>query len=378
MKILSVFGTRPEAIKMAPLLRLIKDDKSFEIKICVTAQHREMLDQVLKLFNIIPDYDFNIMYPMQDLTNIICFILKGLKKVFNEFQPDIVLVHGDTVTTMAASISSFYHRINIGHIEAGLRTGNLYFPWPEEGNRKIIANLALYHFTPTYNSRKNLLKELIPNDNIFVTGNTVIDSLLWVCNKIKNDKNISEALKDKYSFIDFNKKIILVTSHRRENFGKAFKNICFAILEIIKNHLDVQIIYSVHLNPNVSEPINYMLRGIDRVILINPQEYLSFVYLMNLSYLILTDSGGIQEEAPFLGKPVLIMRNQTERSECIKAGVARLVGTNTEKIVKEVNKLLIDKEEYKNMSQIHNLYGDGKACYRIIKVLKKIRWKYEF
>lgn len=370
VKVLTVFGTRPEAIKMAPLVHALADDTDFEAKVCVTAQHREMLDQVLKLFEIAPDYDLNIMKPGQDLTDITCRILEGLKAVFADFQPDVVLVHGDTATTMATSLAAFYHRIPVGHVEAGLRTGNLYSPWPEEANRKIAGHLAMYHFAPTENSRQNLLKESIPDSHIFVTGNSVIDALLWVRDKVMSDQHMMEKLAANYPFIDPNKKMILVTGHRRESFGGGFERICHALAEIAQAHPDVQVVYPVHLNPNVSEPVKRILHNIDNIILISPQEYLPFVYLMNHAYLILTDSGGIQEEAPSLGKPVLVMRDTTERPEAVDAGTVRLVGTDTQKIVNEVNRLLTDDAEYHEMSRAHNPYGDGHACQRILAALK--------
>ncbi|CAG9434138.1 TPA: non-hydrolyzing UDP-N-acetylglucosamine 2-epimerase [Providencia alcalifaciens] len=370
MKVLTVFGTRPEAIKMAPLVHALADDADFEAKVCVTAQHREMLDQVLNLFEITPDYDLNIMKPGQDLTDITCRILEGLKAVFADFQPDVVLVHGDTATTMATSLAAFYHRIPVGHVEAGLRTGNLYSPWPEEGNRKIAGHLAQYHFAPTENSRQNLLNESIPDSHISVTGNTVIDALLWVKEKVMGNQNMMAELAGNYPFIDRNKKMLLVTGHRRESFGGGFERICHALADIAQAHPDVQVVYPVHLNPNVSEPVKRILHGIDNIILISPQEYLPFVYLMNHAYLILTDSGGIQEEAPSLGKPVLVMRDTTERPEAVDAGTVRLVGTDTQTIVNEVNRLLTDEAEYHEMSRAHNPYGDGHACQRILAALK--------
>ncbi|EUD10001.1 non-hydrolyzing UDP-N-acetylglucosamine 2-epimerase [Providencia alcalifaciens] len=370
MKVLTVFGTRPEAIKMAPLVHALADDADFEAKVCVTAQHREMLDQVLNLFEITPDYDLNIMKPGQDLTDITCRILEGLKAVFADFQPDVVLVHGDTATTMATSLAAFYHRIPVGHVEAGLRTGNLYSPWPEEGNRKIAGHLAQYHFAPTENSRQNLLNESIPDSHISVTGNTVIDALLWVKEKVMGNQNMMAELAGNYPFIDRNKKMLLVTGHRRESFGGGFERICHALADIAQAHPDVQVVYPVHLNPNVSEPVKRILHGIDNIILISPQEYLPFVYLMNHAYLILTDSGGIQEEAPSLGKPVLVMRDTTERPEAVDAGTVRLVGTDTQTIVNKVNRLLTDEAEYHEMSRAHNPYGDGHACQRILAALK--------
>ncbi|MBC8944421.1 MULTISPECIES: non-hydrolyzing UDP-N-acetylglucosamine 2-epimerase [Xenorhabdus] len=371
MKVLTVFGTRPEAIKMAPLVHALARDNAFEAKVCVTAQHREMLDQVLHLFGIKPDFDLNIMKQGQDLTDITCRILESMKPVLSEFKPDVVLVHGDTTTTMATSLAAFYQRIPVGHVEAGLRTGDLYSPWPEEANRKIAGHLATYHFAPTENSRNNLLQESIADNAIFVTGNTVIDALLWVRDRIMDDAVLSEQFAELYPFIDPNKKMILVTGHRRENFGGGFERICEALAQIARMHPDVQVVYPVHLNPNVCEPVKRILHDIDNVILINPQDYLPFVYLMDHAYLILTDSGGIQEEAPSLGKPVLVMRNTTERPEAVDAGTVRLVGTKTQTIVDEVTRLLTDDSAYQQMSRAHNPYGDGKACQRILEVLKK-------
>ncbi|KAA1187987.1 non-hydrolyzing UDP-N-acetylglucosamine 2-epimerase [Photorhabdus heterorhabditis] len=373
MKVLTVFGTRPEAIKMAPLVHALAKDEAFEAKVCVTAQHREMLDQVLHLFEITPDFDLNIMKSGQDLTDITCRILEGLKPVLAEFKPDVVLVHGDTTTTMATSLAAFYQRVPVGHIEAGLRTGDLYSPWPEEANRKIAGHLAMYHFAPTENSRKNLQKESIADNQVFVTGNTVIDALLWVRDRIMNDEIMRSKLAEHYPFIDTNKKMILVTGHRRESFGGGFERICEALAQIARTHPEVQVVYPVHLNPNVCEPVKRILHNIDNIMLIKPQDYLPFVYLMNHSYMILTDSGGIQEEAPSLGKPVLVMRNTTERPEAVDAGTVRLVGTDTRTIVEEVTRLLTDDVAYQQMSRAHNPYGDGDACQRILDALKKIR-----
>ncbi|MEC5343718.1 UDP-N-acetylglucosamine 2-epimerase (non-hydrolyzing) [Brenneria populi] len=370
MKVLTVFGTRPEAIKMAPLVRVMADDEAFESRICVTAQHREMLDQVLRLFDITPDYDLNIMQPGQSLGEISSRILRGLEPVMAEFKPDLVLVHGDTTTTLTASLAAFYQRIPVGHVEAGLRTGNLYSPWPEEANRKLTGHLALFHFAPTENSRRNLLRERLSDRHIFVTGNTVIDALFWVRDRIVNDEALRRRLDEKYACLDAAKKLILVTGHRRESFGGGFERICGALADIARRHPEVQIVYPVHLNPNVSEPVNRILSGIDNVMLIAPQDYLPFVYLMNRSYMILTDSGGIQEEAPSLGKPVLVMRDTTERPEAVEAGTVRLVGTDAAKIVESVSQLLTDEEAYQTMSRAHNPYGDGQACRRIVEAIK--------
>ena len=370
VKVLTVFGTRPEAIKMAPLVHALAQDDAFESRVCVTAQHREMLDQVLRLFEIVPDYDLNIMKPGQGLSEITCRILEGIKGVLEDFKPDVVLVHGDTTTTMATSLAAFYQRIPVGHVEAGLRTGNLYSPWPEEANRKLTGHLAMYHFSPTENSRQNLLRESLRDDHIFVTGNTVIDALLWVRDRIMHNPELRSSLDQRYPFLDANKKLILVTGHRRESFGGGFERICSALAEIALQHPDVQVVYPVHLNPNVSEPVNRILKGIDNIILIDPQDYLPFVYLMTRSYLILTDSGGIQEEAPSLGKPVLVMRDTTERPEAVDAGTVQLVGTDVAKIVDAVTRLLTDEGEYHAMSRAHNPYGDGHACQRILEALK--------
>lgn len=360
---------------MAPLVQALSKEDSFDTRVCVTAQHREMLDQVLTLFDIEPDYDLNIMKPGQGLSEITCRILEGIKPVLEEFKPDIVLVHGDTTTTMATCLASFYQQIPVGHVEAGLRTGNIYSPWPEEANRVITGHLANYHFAPTESSRANLINEGILPDKIFVTGNTVIDALLATSDRFLFDDELRNDMDNLYPFLQENKKVILVTGHRRESFGEGFERICTALAEIALTHPDVQIVYPVHLNPNVREPVTRILSQIDNVILIEPQEYQPFVYLMNHAYLILTDSGGIQEEAPSLGKPVLVMRETTERPEAVSAGTVRLVGTDTAKILHEVTRLLEDKEEYQSMSRAHNPYGDGKACQRIIEALKTYQVK---
>ncbi|WP_407439229.1 non-hydrolyzing UDP-N-acetylglucosamine 2-epimerase [Lelliottia sp.] len=373
MKVLTVFGTRPEAIKMAPLVHALANDPWFEAKVCVTAQHREMLDQVLTLFSIVPDYDLNIMKPGQGLTEITCRILEGLKPILESFKPDVVLVHGDTTTTIATSLAAFYQRIPVGHVEAGLRTGDLYSPWPEEANRTLTGHLAMYHFAPTENSRQNLLRENIADNKIFVTGNTVIDALIWVRDRVLASETLRAELSERYPFLSPDKKMILVTGHRRESFGRGFEQICHALAEIAAQNSDVQIVYPVHLNPNVSEPVNRILGHIDNIILIEPQDYLPFVWLMNHAWLILTDSGGIQEEAPSLGKPVLVMRETTERPEAVKAGTVRLVGTDMKRIVDEVTNLLRDEKEYQAMSHAHNPYGDGEACSRILHALKHNR-----
>lgn len=370
-KVLLVFGTRPEAIKMAPLaLQLKQNNQSFETKVCVTGQHRQMLDQVLELFNLTPDFDLNLMKPGQTLSDVTSGVLKGLEAVFTEWLPDVVLVHGDTATTFAASLAAYYHKVKIGHVEAGLRTGDLYSPWPEEANRKLTGALANYHFAPTQSSYNNLIKENINPENITITGNTVIDALLKVKEKVETDHKLIADFKTQFSFLDENKKLILVTGHRRENFGQGFLNICQALANIAQKYSDVQIVYPVHLNPNVQKPVNELLSGISNIHLIAPQDYLPFVYLMNRSYLILTDSGGIQEEAPSLGKPVLVMRDTTERPEAVEAGTVKLVGTDTTLIEKYVTDLLTNNELYKQMAEAHNPYGDGTSCQQIIEFLK--------
>ncbi|EGT4373897.1 UDP-N-acetylglucosamine 2-epimerase (non-hydrolyzing) [Cronobacter malonaticus] len=373
MRVLTVFGTRPEAIKMAPLVHALAQDPAFDTRVCVTAQHRQMLDQVLNLFSIVPDYDLNIMKPGQGLTEITCRILEGLKPILTEFRPDVVLVHGDTTTTIATSLAAFYQRIPVGHVEAGLRTGDLYSPWPEEANRTLTGHLAMYHFAPTERSRQNLLRENIPDARIFVTGNTVIDALIAVRDRVLADEPLRLRLETQYPFLDGDKKMILVTGHRRESFGEGFEQICRALADIAAQNRDVQIVYPVHLNPNVTEPVNRILGHVENVVLIEPQEYLPFVWLMNHAWLILTDSGGIQEEAPSLGKPVLVMRETTERPEAVEAGTVRLVGTDTQRIVAEVTRLLNNEAAYQAMSHAHNPYGDGQACERILHALKNNR-----
>ncbi|QFT53806.1 non-hydrolyzing UDP-N-acetylglucosamine 2-epimerase [Microbulbifer sp. THAF38] len=369
MKVLIVFGTRPEAIKMAPLALKLNSDARFNVKVCVTAQHREMLDQVLNLFELSPDYDLNLMRPGQDLTDLSTDILKGMRKILEVAKPDIVLVHGDTTTTFATTLSAYYQQIPVGHVEAGLRTGNLYSPWPEEANRRLTGSLAALHFSPTETSKKNLLNEGISKDKIFVTGNTVIDALMQIVNKLDTDQSAFNKIHEKLKFIDENRKIILVTGHRRESFGGGFERICQALALTANTHPNCQIIYPVHLNPNVREPVNRLLKNIRNICLIDPLEYLPFVYLMNKSNIILTDSGGIQEEAPSLGKPVLVMRNTTERPEAVEAGTVKLVGTKIDTITKEITTLLTDSAEYKKMSFSHNPYGDGEASNRILKAL---------
>jgi len=373
-KVLIVFGTRPEAIKMAPLVKEFeKNQNFFNTKVCVTAQHREMLDQVLDLFQIIPNYDLDIMKPGQDLYDVTSNILLKIKPVLEEFDPDVVLVHGDTATTFAASLATYYQKIKIGHVEAGLRTGNLYSPWPEEGNRRLTGVLTDYHFSPTDTSKKNLLNEGVNNESIFVTGNTVIDALQLVVNRIKNNEILRLKIENtiiQSGFQELNSKFILVTGHRRENFGQGFLNICEALKVLAKNNPDIYILYPVHLNPNVRRPVNELLANVNNIKLVEPFQYEEFIYLMSKSYLILTDSGGIQEEAPSLGKPVLVMRDTTERPEAVEAGTVRLVGSDRDNIIKEVQDLIDDSDEYQKMSKAHNPYGDGNASKNIVKILR--------
>lgn len=384
-KIMLVFGTRPEAIKMAPLVKEFeKYPESFETIVCVTGQHREMLDQVLQLFDIQPQYDLNIMKQGQDLYDVTARVLVGLRDVLKEAQPDVVLVHGDTTTSMAAALAAFYQQIKVGHVEAGLRTHNIYSPWPEEMNRQITGRIAEYNFAPTPLSRQNLLDEKVKDESIIVTGNTVIDALYWVVNKIKEDKSLNEKLTSKLqaSSYDINrlndgKKLVLITGHRRENFGDGFINMCTAIRDLTKKYPDVDFVYPMHLNPNVRKPIHEVfgedLSNLGNMFFIEPLEYLEFVFLMEKSTIVLTDSGGIQEEAPGLGKPVLVMRDTTERPEALDAGTVKLVGTNYEKIVSEVSMLIEDNNYYEKMSKAVNPYGDGFACSRIVDYLKLIK-----
>lgn len=371
--VLAVFGTRPEAIKMAPVVKALQNESTISVKVCVTAQHRQMLDQVLSLFDIKPEHDLDIMKPGQDLFDITSNVLLGLKEVFRKEKPDIVLVHGDTTTTLAASLAAYYCRLPLGHIEAGLRTGEKYAPFPEEINRRVTGVLTDIHFAPTETARNNLLAEGVSNDSIYVTGNTVLDALLTVAERIRNDSAIRFEMEKRFSYLDPAKRLILVTGHRRENFGDGFEYICRALAKIAELHQDVEILYPVHLNPNVQEPVNRILGCYKHtnVHLIEPVDYLPFVYLMDQSYLIITDSGGVQEEAPSLGKPVLVMRDTTERPEAVKAGTVKLVGTNTEMIFNEVSNLLNNPTAYRMMAQAHNPYGDGLSAGRIVAVLKQ-------
>lgn len=373
-KILIVFGTRPEAIKMAPLVKeFYKYPALFDVKVCVSGQHRQMLDQVLTVFNIVPDYDLDVMAPNQDLFDITSKVLLGLRDVLNVFSPDIVFVHGDTTTSLAASLAAFYKQIKIAHVEAGLRTYNMQSPWPEEMNRQLTDRITDYYFAPTETSRENLLKEGIDSSKIYVTGNTVIDALFMSIGILKLNIDLRCKVENdiqKKGYIVTNRRFILVTGHRRENFGTGFLNICKAIKEIASEYPDIDIVYPVHLNPNVQKPVFDILSEVKNVFLISPLDYLPFVYMMQHSYLILTDSGGVQEEAPSLGKPVLVMRDTTERPEAVDAGTVKLVGTNVETIIENLNLLLTDNSVYMEMSKANNPYGDGLACERIVKSVK--------
>ena len=378
-KILIVFGTRPEAIKMAPLVKKFQEDSElFDLKVCVTAQHREMLDQVLELFEIEPDYDLNIMKSGQDLYDVTSNVLLGMREVLAEFKPDVVFVHGDTSTTSSTALAAFYQQIKVAHVEAGLRTGDIYSPWPEEANRQITGVLSNYHFAPTTTSQENLLRENKDPKFILVTGNTVIDALYLALDKIKSNRTLKESIvssiEDEIADENFrleSSKFILVTGHRRENHGQGFINICKALKSIALNNPNVDIVYPVHLNPNVQKPVNELLSDVENIYLIKPMQYEAFIYMMDKSYFIITDSGGVQEEAPSLGKPVLVMRDTTERPEALEAGTVKLVGTDTDLIVQESEKLLNDKEAYSLMSKAHNPYGDGTSCEQIVNFFRK-------
>ena len=367
-KILSIFGTRPEAIKMAPLVKKLEAHPDIDSYVCVTAQHREMLDQVLEIFNLVPDYDLDIMKHAQGLSQITADVLTKLTPVLAELKPDRVLVHGDTTTAMAASLAAFYQKIPVGHVEAGLRSGDMFNPWPEEMNRMMVGRLADLHFSPTSLSRDNLLEENTNAEQIHITGNTVIDTIFTVTEKFRQDSDLKRRIGASCRYLDPSRKLILITAHRRENFGAGLNSICKAIAKLAENKT-LQIIYPVHLNPNVKGPVSEVLGGFDNVKLIAPLDYLQFVYLMERAYIILTDSGGIQEEAPSLGKPVLVMRETTERPEAVKAGTVKLVGTEADKIIKEVSMLLEDRDEYEKMSRAYNPYGDGQASERIVEIL---------
>lgn len=371
-KVLSIFGTRPEAIKMSPVVTLLQEKSDiFKSVVCVTAQHREMLDQVLEIFGIVPDHDLNIMKPGQDLFDVTCNVLMGLKHVLIDEAPDLVLVHGDTTTTMAASIAAYYCKIPVGHVEAGLRTHNKFAPFPEEINRTVAARITDLHFSPTERSRQNLLQEGIDDTNIYVTGNTGVDALFAALKRIKQDPKLGSELKAQFSFLDASRRLILVTGHRRENFGEGFENICQALADLATRYSDAEILYPVHLNPNVQEPVKRILgkSKLNNVYLIEPVDYLPFVYLMDRSYFIITDSGGVQEEAPSLGKPVLVMRETTERPEAVDAGTVKLVGPFRNSIVSASNMLMENQLEYNKMAMAHNPYGDGRAAIRIIDTI---------
>lgn len=376
MKVMLVFGTRPEAIKMAPLVKELRAlSGQIETVVCVTAQHREMLDQVLQLFEIEPQYDLNIMKAGQDLSDITRNILSGMKVVLQQEKPDWVLVHGDTTTTLSASLAAYYAQVRVGHVEAGLRTGNKWAPFPEEMNRRLTSVMADVHFAPTAAAQAHLLCEGVAPHSIHITGNTVIDALLAVVEKMRQDTQAQQALQERFSFLAPEQRLILVTGHRRENFGAGFENICNALADIAAEHSDVEILYPVHLNPNVRQPVAEILekRQLNNVYLIDPVDYLPFVYLMERAYFIITDSGGVQEEAPSLGKPVLVMRETTERPEAVDAGTVRLVGTSRDKIVSEARRLLHDPEAYAQMARAHNPYGDGTAAKQIAAALLSIQ-----
>lgn len=371
-KVLLVFGTRPEAIKMAPVVLALKREQEFSVQVCVTGQHREMLDQVLELFGITPDFDLNVMRNDQSLTGIMCAILNGIEPILANSHPDIVLVHGDTTTSFAVALAAYLKKIKVGHIEAGLRTGDLYSPWPEEGNRKLIASLAQVHFAPTEKSKSNLQSEGICEESIFVTGNTVVDSLHAGLELLSADTAFQKSIMQKYKNINFKKRIILVTGHRRENIGEGIMNLCQALITISKSYADVEIVFPVHLNPKIKQPVSTMLSGIENIFLIDALTYKEFLYFMQKSYCIVTDSGGIQEEAPSLGKPVVITRDTTERPEAIKSGNAILVGRSKEKLLKAVIMLLENKDKYEAMATAKNPFGDGRASSRIIDILKAL------
>lgn len=368
-KVMVVFGTRPEAIKMAPVVEALKARPDIETIVAVTAQHRQMLDQVMDLFGITPDVDLNVMEPGQTLAGLFAKILTGMTAVIAEHKPDLVLVHGDTSTTLASALAAFYNRVAVGHVEAGLRTGDIYAPWPEEANRRLTGPLTRLHFAPTTRSRDNLLAEGTSSDDVHVTGNTVIDALLSVADKLKHDATLIESMRERFPFLDASKRLVLVTGHRRENFGSGFESICEA-LKALAARGDTQIVYPVHLNPNVQGPVNRILADAPGVVLIEPQDYLPFVYLMTQATLIITDSGGVQEEAPSLGKPVLVMRDTTERPEAVDAGTVLLVGTDAGRIVAEATRLLDDEAAYQSMAHAHNPYGDGKAAARIAALIQ--------
>ncbi|UVE70646.1 UDP-N-acetylglucosamine 2-epimerase (non-hydrolyzing) (plasmid) [Burkholderia pyrrocinia] len=369
-RVLTVFGTRPEAIKMAPLVQELKRHPAFDVAVCVTAQHRQMLDQVLSLFDIAPDFDLNLMRENQSLSDLTANILNRIGRVFDAAKPDIVLVHGDTTTTLATSLAAFYRYIPIGHVEAGLRTGNVWSPWPEELNRRMTDAVSSWHFAPTERARQNLYSEGVPPSQVILTGNTVIDALQQTWGRLKTNPTLAAQAAARFPFLDPARRLILVTGHRRESFGEPLEHVCHALRELALKRDDIELVYPMHLNPNVSGPVRSILGNLRNVNLIGPQEYLPFVYLMSKAYLIVTDSGGIQEEAPALGKPVLVTRDTTERPEALEAGTARLVGTDRSRIVEQVETLLDDRAEYETMAHAANPYGDGHASERIVTALK--------
>lgn len=371
LKVLLVFGTRPEAIKMAPLVHALQADHLIDARVCVSAQHRQMLDSVMSQFNIEADYDLNIMKPNQTLIELTTRMQLGLTEVYQEFKPNLVLVHGDTSTTLSASLAAFYQKIDIGHVEAGLRTYNLYSPWPEEANRQLTGTLAKFHFAPTATAAQYLQQENKQSEKIHITGNTVIDALFFIKNKLDESAHLNLEMQEKFSMLDLKKKWILITGHRRENFGEGFENICKALKKLALKYPDIEFIYPVHMNPNVMKPVYDYLDGIENIKLIEPQEYLPFIWLMQHSHLILTDSGGIQEEAPSLGIPVLVMRDTTERPEAVEAGTVKLIGALEESIVHHVSELLDNELLHDQMSQAHNPYGDGQSCQRIVNIIKQ-------
>lgn len=371
MRVLTVFGTRPEAIKMAPLVKALADAPDIQARTCVTGQHRQMLDQVLELFNIRPEYDLNVMQPQQTLPMVTSQVLLGMAPVLQDFRPDLVLVHGDTATTFAAALATFYEKIPVGHVEAGLRTGDLYSPWPEEANRCLTGRLAHWHFAPTAQTQDNLLREGVAPQAIVVTGNTVIDALLITERRLREDTTLRQAQQQRFGYLRPGARMVLITGHRRENFGSGFERICAAVAQLARRHPGVDFVYPVHLNPQVREPVNRLLSGQTNIHLIEPLDYLPFVYLMGRSHLILTDSGGIQEEAPSLGKPVLVMRESTERPEAVQAGTVRLVGTDVDAICTGAHELLTDAASHHAMAVAHNPYGDGQASARIIAFLQE-------
>lgn len=372
LKTLCVFGTRPEAIKMAPLIKKFESERLILNKVCSTGQHSEMIYPVLDFFGIVPDYDLKVMSISKNLSELTSNILLKLTNILDEDRPNLILVHGDTTTTLAASLAAYYHKIPLGHVEAGLRTGDIYSPWPEEINRRFASLIATMHFSPTSLCKDNLISEGVKESTIYITGNTVIDALHETCRKFEFDENLKNQVNTHFSFLNKERRLILVTCHRRENFGEGFLRICRALIQIAEIYPEVDIVYPVHLNPNISEPVKKWLKNLKNVYLIPPLDYLSFVYLMNQSYLILTDSGGIQEEAPSLKKPVIVMREKSERMEAVKAGTVRLVGTDIERIVFQVKKLLSDQDDYQAMTSIENPYGDGKAADRILNTIKKV------